>query len=351
AISKLAEECGVVLENHYDRNEKKDEYYEINRAAARFFYRALRETQNKGLAYVEKRGLSRDTLQKFGIGYADPKWDSLYNHLTGLGFSKEKLLELGLISLSKGKYYDKFRDRVIFPIQNTGGKVIGFGGRALGEDGPKYLNSPETPVFHKKNNLYGLNLTRSEIGREDCGILVEGYMDVVSLYQHGVRNVSASLGTALTENQAKLLKRYSHHIVLAYDADAAGVDAALRGMDILHQEACKVRVLHISDGKDPDDFIKKHGKDAFLSLIGEALPYADYKFQWIKSQKDMTSTEGRVSFLQEAVTVLRRLSPVELRNYPQNMVFLRVPFVQSWEIRRKNPGKAILLMGRLKFRK
>ncbi|MEG0662977.1 MAG: CHC2 zinc finger domain-containing protein, partial [Anaerovoracaceae bacterium] len=136
AISKLAEECGVVLENHYDRNEKKDEYYEINRAAARFFYRALRETQNKGLAYVEKRGLSRDTLQKFGIGYADPKWDSLYNHLTGLGFSKEKLLELGLISLSKGKYYDKFRDRVIFPIQNTGGKVIGFGGRALGEDGP-----------------------------------------------------------------------------------------------------------------------------------------------------------------------------------------------------------------------
>ena len=169
--------------------------------------------------------------------------------MTGLGFKKEKLLELGLISQSKGKYYDKFRDRVMFPIMNTSGKVIGFGGRIVGDGSPKYLNSQESSVFLKKNNLYGLNITRQEISKEDCAILVEGYMDVISLYQSGVRNVSASLGTALTENQAKMLKRYTDNVVLSYDADQAGIKAALRGLDILYGENCRVKVLHVSDGK------------------------------------------------------------------------------------------------------
>ena len=232
-----------------------------------------------------------------------------------MGFKKEKLLELGLISESKGKYYDKFRNRVMFPIINTSGKVIGFGGRIIGDGNPKYLNSQESNVFLKKNNLYGLNITRQEIGKENQAILVEGYMDVISLYQSGIRNVSASLGTALTENQAKLLKRYTHNIVLSYDADQAGINAALRGLDILHKEDCKVKVLHVTDGKDPDEFVKKNGKLAFKKLIDDALPFADYKFSILRKNIDISKTEGRVDFLKKAAEVLRQLSPVEADIY------------------------------------
>jgi DNA primase len=188
-----------------------------------------------------KRGISPETLRKFGIGYADGEWDSLYQHFVKKGTDPQILLSLGLISYSNNKYYDKYRDRVMFPIINTREKVIGFGGRAIGDGSPKYLNSSESAIFLKKNNLYGLNLTRQDINKENCVILVEGYMDVVSLYQHGVRNVAATLGTALTESQADMLKRYTQNVILAYDSDQAGQAAALRGMDILHRKAARSR--------------------------------------------------------------------------------------------------------------
>lgn len=315
AIEKLADEYGITIQKGFHKNENKEESYQINREAAKFFFKALRQSANPGYTYMKNRGITPDILNKFGIGYADGKWDSLYQYLTGLGFKKEKLLELGLISQSKGKYYDKFRDRVMFPIINTSGKVIGFGGRIVGDGSPKYLNSQESPVFLKKNNLYGLNITRQEISREDCAILVEGYMDVISLYQSGVRNVSASLGTALTENQAKMLKRYTDNVVLSYDADQAGIKAALRGLDILYNENCRVKVLHVSDGKDPDEFVKKNGKKAFLDLVERALPYADYKLSLLRKEYDLDSTEGRVDFLKKAAEVLRVLSPVEADIY------------------------------------
>lgn len=315
AVEKLANEYGIEMDRSFKKDQHKDEAYNINREAAKFFFRAFREKANPGYTYMINRGISHETLNKFGIGYADEKWDSLYNHLTGLGFKKEKLLELGLISESKGKYYDKFRNRVIFPIINTSGKVIGFGGRIIGDGNPKYLNSQESSVFLKKNNLYGLNITRQEIGKENQAILVEGYMDVISLYQNGIRNVSASLGTALTENQAKLLKRYTNNIVLSYDADQAGINAALRGLDILHKENCKVRVLHVTDGKDPDEFVKKNGKLAFKKLIDDALPFADYKISILRKNIDISKTEGRVDFLKKAAEVLRQLSPVEADIY------------------------------------
>ena len=214
---------------------------------------------------MKRRGISEETLNEFGIGYADGEWSSLYDHLRSMGYRDDKLLELGLISRSdKGRCYDKFRNRVIFPIINTGGKVIGFGGRIIGEGEPKYLNSQESAVFRKKNNLYGLNLSRKEAGRQDAIILVEGYMDVVSLYQAGVRNVSASLGTALTENQAKLIRRYTKNVILSYDADSAGQNAAFRGLDVLYKAGCRARVLKVTNGKDPDEFIrKKNGQESF----------------------------------------------------------------------------------------
>ena len=315
AIEKLADEYGIVIQKGFRKSENKEEAYTINREAAKFFFRTFRQEACPGYRYMKDRGMTPETLNKFGIGYADEKWDSLYQYLTGLGFKQEKLMELGLISLSKGKYYDKFRSRVMFPIINTSGKIIGFGGRIIGDGNPKYLNSQESSVFLKKNHLYGLNITRQEIHKEDRAILVEGYMDVISLYQSGVRNVSASLGTALTENQAKLLKRYTENVILSYDADQAGINAALRGLDILHREQCRVKVLHVSDGKDPDEFVKKNGKDAFLRLVDRALPFADYKLSLLRKEFDLDSTEGRVDFLKKAAAVLRDLSPVEADIY------------------------------------
>lgn len=316
AVEKLAGEHGIELKSSNFQGERdRAALYEINREAAAFFYRAFTSGPNRGYEYMKKRGIEPATLRKFGIGYADGEWDSLYQYFMRKGTDPKTLLELGLISYSNGKYYDKYRDRVIFPIINTRGKVIGFGGRILGDGMPKYLNSPESPVFLKKNNLYGLNLTRQVINKENYVILVEGYMDVISLYQHGVRNVSASLGTALTENQAAMLKRYTDHVILSYDADAAGQAAALRGMDILHKSGCKVKVLHVSDGKDPDEFIKKNGKDEFLKLVQSAMSFADYKIHLLKQRLDLTTTEGSVEFLQETAKILRELSPVEADIY------------------------------------
>ena len=246
AIEKIAGEYGITLEkNAY--NDRREIYYKVNKMAAGFFYRAFTERANKGYAYMKRRGISPAVLKKFGIGYADEQWDSLFRYLQSQGVDKKIILELGLASESRGKCYDKFRDRVIFPIINTAGKVIGFGGRAIdSRDNPKYLNSPESRIFQKKNNLYGLNISRQSAGKAGYIILVEGYMDVIALYQSGVENVAASLGTALTENQAKLIKRYTKDVVLSYDADGAGRAAALRGIEILKSEDCKVKVLQSS---------------------------------------------------------------------------------------------------------
>ena len=316
AIEKLAEEYGIEIKNtNFQGERERTALYEINREAAAFFYRAFTKSPNPGYEYMQKRGLDPVTLRQFGIGYADAEWDSLYQYFMKKGTDLQTLLELGLISQSNGKYYDKYRDRVIFPIINTRGKVIGFGGRILGDGTPKYLNSSESQVFLKKNNLYGLNLTRQDINKENYVILVEGYMDVISLYQHGVRNVSASLGTALTENQATMLKRYTDNVILSYDSDTAGQAAALRGMDILHKSGCKVKVLHVSDGKDPDEFIRKNGKEEFLKLVQNAMPFADYKIHLLKQRLDLGTTEGSVEFLQETAKMLRELSPVEADIY------------------------------------
>ena len=315
AVEMLAREYGISLEGAFRGNKDKEELCEINRQAARFFYRALREGSNPGYTYMKSRGISEEILNKFGIGYADDSWDSLYDHLVSKGFKESKLMELGLISKSKERYFDKFRGRVIFPIMNTSGKVIGFGGRIIGDGEPKYLNSQESSVFQKKYNLYGLNLSGKDVRNEDSIILVEGYMDVVSLYQHGVRNVSASLGTALTENQARLIKRYTKNVILSYDADQAGQNAALRGLDILYAEGCRARVLKVNDGKDPDEFIKKNGKPAFMELVKSALPYGDFKLSMAKSKYDISDEQQRIEFLKDAVDILKGMNPIEADIY------------------------------------
>ena len=315
AVEMLAREYGISLDGAFRSNRNKDELYEINRQAARFFYKAMREKSNKGYTYMKNRGISEETMNKFGIGYADDGWTSLYDFLGAAGVAEKKMLELGLISKSKDRCFDKFRDRVIFPIINTAGKVIGFGGRIIGDGEPKYLNSQESGIFQKKNNLYGLNLARKDVSREDSIVLVEGYMDVVSLYQAGVRNVSASLGTALTENQARLIKRYTRNVVLSYDSDQAGQNAAMRGIDILYREGLRARVLRVFDGKDPDEFIRKNGRGAFYDLMDNALPYGDFKLEFAKAGYDLDDEQQKLDFLRDAVSILQSMKPVEADFY------------------------------------
>lgn len=315
AVEKLASDYGIDIRGTFGNYANRDEAYEINRLAARFFYRALREKANPGYTYMRNRGISDETLNKFGIGYADDDWHSLINHLTSLGYKKERLYNLGLAGNTKGNFFDKFRGRVMFPIINTSGKIIGFGGRIIGEGEPKYLNSPESAVFKKKNNLYGLNLAREAVSRENSIILVEGYMDVISLSQAGVRNVVASLGTALTENQARLIKRYANNVILSYDADGAGQNAANRGLDILYSEGLNAKVLKVDDGKDPDEYIKNNGKKAFEGLIERALPHGDFKIKYISQKYNLNNDRDRSNFTGEVIGELKKMRPVEADIY------------------------------------
>jgi DNA primase len=316
AAEKLAEEYGIEWKiDAFNTETKRSTYYDVNREAAAFFYRAFRSGRNPALAYMAGRGLDDAVLKKFGVGYADGAWDSLYKHLTGKGIDKKLLSELGLISSSNGRAYDKYRNRVMFPIINTRDKIIGFGGRVLDDASPKYLNSSDSRVFKKKDNLYALNVTRQEIAKEDCAILCEGYMDVISLYRHGVRNVTASLGTALTAEQAAMLKRYTEHVVIAYDSDQAGQAAAERGMNILRDAGCRVRVLRVTGAKDPDEHVKAYGREAFLELVRGAPSLTEHKLSAARARCDLSSTEGSLAFLKLAAGVLRDLSPVEAEVY------------------------------------
>lgn len=315
AMELLAREYGIELKKSGPGRGQSKEFFEINRLAARFFYRAMREQKNPGYTYMRRRGISDETLNTFGIGYADEEWTSLTDHLVEQGYDPKKLVEVGLSSEKDGRYYDYFRGRVVFPIINTGGKVIGFGARIIADGEPKYLNSRESAAFQKKNNLYGLNVTKEYVKKEGRIILVEGYMDVISLYQAGIRNVSASLGTALTENQARLIKRYTSDVILSYDADAAGQKAALRGLDILYGEDIRAKVLVVNDGKDPDEFIKARGRDAYLALADEALPHGDYKLRKAEEPYDLSNSQDKLKYIRDALRILGGMKPVEADMY------------------------------------
>ena len=317
AVEKLCGEYGIKMPEKRHSAPKKDysRYYEINARAARFFYNCLSVRNNKGLAYLRKRGLSNETITKFGLGYAPASGTALTDYLRSAGVTDDELLKLGLANKGSRGLYDKFRDRVIFPIINTQDKVIGFGGRAIGDVKPKYLNSPESEIFLKKNTLFGLNFTRSEISSAGKAIIVEGYMDVISLYQSGVRNVAASLGTALTDNQAKLLCRYSKNVVLSYDSDSAGINAALRGISVINGAGGKPRVLTVTGGKDPDEFIQKNGKEEFLRLVDDAVPAAEFRLRIARNGFDLSTDMGVLEYIESIVPVLRSLGPVEQELY------------------------------------
>ena len=316
AVDKLSRDYGIPMEETKGRSEDLDKYYQINKDATEFFYKTFTETANKGYSYMKQREIAPRTIKKFGIGYADEGWTSLYDYLKSKGHSDEDMIHLGLVSQSKGRCYDRFRNRVIFPIINTRKKVIGFGGRRINEeDNPKYLNSHDSKVFQKSNNLYGFNISKDAVTKEGYLILVEGYMDVIALYQGGIENVAASLGTAFTEAQARLIKRYVDTVVISYDSDEAGRNATLRAMGMLRSQGLNVKVMHVTDGKDPDEFIKHNGREAYLELIKNASHYGEYKISNSIRGLNLSNHNDRIKAIKNIAVVLRELTPGEREEY------------------------------------
>ncbi|MFR9239903.1 MAG: DNA primase [Clostridium baratii] len=298
---------------------KKELLYKVNVEAARYFFSNLQRDKNSK-EYFTNRGIKEITIKRFGLGYAKDGWQNLRTHLKRKGFNDELMLEAGLVLKSqKGTIYDRFRNRVMFPVFNSKGNVIGFGGRVLDDSKPKYLNSPETLVFQKGTNLYGLNFAIKHKNEERYFIIVEGYMDLISLHQYGITNVVASLGTALTTNQARLLKRYADKVIISYDADFAGQTATLRGLEILKEAGFDVRVLQIPQGKDPDEFVRSNGRDAFLKLVNKAESLISYRLKKAKDGIDFKDKSSLIEYGNRVTEILANLNPVEKDIYVKSI--------------------------------
>lgn len=310
AVKFLADKLGIVIEegNKDDKYlEGKNRAYEINKEAARFFYGNL--TKNPEiLNYLNRRDVKDREIRRFGLGYALDSWDSLKNFLVNKGYKEEELEKIGLLGRKRDNsgYYDRFRNRIIFPIIDTKGRIIGFGGRVLDDSKPKYLNSKETIVFSKGNNLYGLNLVKKNSDRKRI-LLVEGYMDVIALSGKGIDYSVASLGTALTPDQGRLLKRYGEEVYIAFDSDTAGINASLKAIDILYREEIRPRVIVLPKDMDPDDYINKFGLIKFEGLFREAMEDIDYKIFIKKMEFDLNDTSDKIKFTLEIANVIKDL--------------------------------------------
>lgn len=322
ALKVLADRAGVELPKmEYSREaqekaELRTVLLEINKLAAKYFYAQLKSEQGKtAYTYLKDRQLSDATITAFGLGYSNKYSDDLYRYLKMKGYSDEMLLKAGLISADeKHGAYDKFWNRVMFPIMDANNRVIGFGGRVMGDGKPKYLNSPETPVFDKSRNLYGLH--RARTSRKPYFIICEGYMDVIALHQAGFTNAVASLGTALTAGHASLIKRYVNEVYLTYDSDEAGTKAALRAAPILKSVGITAKVIRMDPYKDPDEFIKNLGADAFEERIHKARNGFLFGLEMLERDYDMASPEGKTAFMREAAARLTEFDEeIERSNY------------------------------------
>lgn len=307
------------------RRTRRERLLGANREAAKFYHEMLfRPEGAASLAYLHKRGLSDSVIRKFGLGAAPDQWTALTDHLISSGYTLDELSSVGLTILKlpdekggKQRYFDMFRNRAIFPIIDMYKNVIAFGGRSLGKELPKYMNSSDTPVFNKRKGVYAANLLRQQ-RHLDHVILVEGYMDVVSLTQFGVDGVCATLGTALTNEQARLLRRFAPEVYLGYDGDSAGQHAILRGLDILEAEGIPAKVLDFPDGLDPDEFIRRDGAEGFAKL--PALPAAAYRLRRLKESFDLSQDEDKMNYVRKAAFVLAPLDPVGQETYIKTLM-------------------------------
>ena len=312
AIGILANRAGIELPtlNNYEDNKTallKSKVYEINQIAAEFYHQNLYKPTSKiGQEYIKKRKLDNRTLKSFLIGYSG-NFDELYRILKQKGFTEEEILASSLVNKTDdGKYIDRFRKRVMFPIQDTRNKVIAFGGRVTDDSKPKYINSPENIVYSKGRHLFGLNVAKR--GELKNIIIVEGYMDAISLYQRGITNVVASLGTALTEAQGRLLRRYSERVTIGYDSDGAGQAATLRGLEILQNIGCDVRILQISGAKDPDEYVIKYGPERFLKCVEQAISLVEFKVKMLKQSLNLDNINDKIKFLNQVAKILSNVT-------------------------------------------
>lgn len=316
AIRFLADKLGIYIENkeiNSEKYKKRKQLMEINNDARLFFYQNLL-TNPIPKDYLKKRSIDKKCINHFFLGYADNRWDSLYNHLTQKGYEVDDLLELGLIQKSKkGTYYDTFRNRLIFPIIDIRKNVLAFGGRTLGDDRAKYINSKESQIYHKRKNVYGTNNFHN-ISKKGNAFLVEGYMDVISLYNQGIDTAIASLGTAITEEQGKLISRYTKDIFIAYDGDEAGIKAADKAIDIFYRIGIEPKVVSIPDKMDPDDYVKEKGADAFDNLKANAYLPLLFRYDIIKSRYDLSLIEDRIKINEEVKTLLSQVKSSLKRN-------------------------------------
>ena len=320
ALKYLADRAGVELpEEEYSREAKERAdtraiLLEINKAAAQYYYIQLKSSRGAvGLEYFKKRKLSDETIKAFGLGYSNKYSDDLYRYLKSKGYKDDMIAKAGLISIDeKNGVYDKFWNRVMFPIMDVNSRVIGFGGRVMGDAKPKYLNSPETMIFDKSRNLYGLNVARTT--RKNYLILCEGYMDVISMHQAGFTNAVASLGTALTSGHASLLKRYTQEVLLLYDSDDAGVRAALRAIPILREAGVSSRVVNLKPHKDPDEFIKALGAEEFEKRLEQAMDSFMFRVHMAEREFPMEEPQGQNRFFERCAQMLLELSDELERN-------------------------------------
>ena len=311
AVQTLAERSNIqlpTLDNKSDslKEELKAKVYKVNEFAANYYHENLYKPESKiAQEYIKKRKLTNETLKSFQIGFSG-KFNELYNALKEQGFEEKEILESGLVNKNdNGKYIDRYRNRLMFPICDVRGRVIAFGGRVLDDSKPKYINSPENIVYSKGRHLFGLNVAKK--GDVKKILIVEGYMDVISLHQRGVTNVVASLGTALTQQQGWLLRKSSEQIILSFDSDEAGLSAKMRALDILQNMGCDIRILQMEGAKDPDEYIIKYGSARFQSLIEKALSVVEFKVKVLKKDLDLNNTNDKIKFFNEIAKLLSKI--------------------------------------------
>jgi len=327
ALKFLAARVNMILpekqnqQEDHQAYEKKKRLYEMHREAANYYYKVLK-TERPAREYLLQRGISQETIREFGVGYASEDWTRLTDFLNTKGFSMTEMLHSGLILASENKrHYDRFRSRIMFPIVNPRGQIVGFGGRlmAAGQNGPKYLNSPETPIFSKSHELYNLNHCKNFL-EEGRLFIVEGYMDVISLYEKGIKNTVAALGTAFTPFHGKILERYANEVIIAFDGDSAGKSATEKAMNILKKTSLNVKILNLPINEDPDSFVQKYGQQGFKDFVAKALTIVEYELELLKGHNDLSQTDGRLRYGNEAIKVLRQLETSVEIDYYSKMV-------------------------------
>lgn len=326
AVEFLARRAGLPMpqllddKRYAEIKQKKQTIAQMNITAAQYYRDVLFSTRGKeALEYLKKRGIGEDIVKRFGLGYAPDEWDSVATLLGKEGYSQSLINESGLVTVKDGKQYDTFRDRIMFPIINAFGDVIAFGGRVLGAGNPKYLNTKETVLFNKRFNLYGIDILRKQRSVKSA-VIVEGYMDVVSMFAHGVKAVVASLGTALTKQQAQLLKRYVGDCFVAYDGDEAGEVATRKAIDILEEQGLSVRVIRFEAGQDPDDFIRKYGLSGFAKKVKAAPTSIGYRLNCAEAEHDLSTEDGKEAYAIEAAKILSAIeSPITRERYAEQV--------------------------------